>query len=276
MRPVSTDGGISETRKNAMAAGLIQLTDVNKTYKTGDETLKVLDRVCVTIDKGEFVAIIGPSGSGKSTLSNVIGGLDSIDSGDIIVDGIDISKSRDSVLSNYRNRKVGFVFQSFNLQGAQTTVENVAMPLIFGGVLYRKRTQRAEECLRLVGLGDRLGHKATQLSGGQRQRVAIARALVNQPSIVIADEPTGNLDTHRGAEIMTLLRTLNQEQGITLIMVTHDLDLAHQADRILTMQDGVLSENNSHSPTVATRTADRFRTGRNDHEPVIAEAGDNR
>jgi putative ABC transport system ATP-binding protein len=247
-----------------MNAGLIQLTDVNKTYKTGDETLKVLDGVNVTIGKGEFVAIIGPSGSGKSTLSNVIGGLDSIDSGRIVVDGVEISKARDTTLSNYRNRKIGFVFQSFNLQGSQTTVDNVAMPLIFGGIPHRKRKERAEAALRLVGLGDRLKHKATQLSGGQRQRVAIARALVNEPSIVIADEPTGNLDTHRGAEIMALLRTLNREQGITLLMVTHDLDIARQADRILTMQDGVLTENAHQRPP--TNDSDRFRTDRNSNE----------
>lgn len=253
-----------------MTARLIQLTDVNKTYKTGDETLKVLDNVSIDINAGEFVAIIGPSGSGKSTLSNVIGGLDGIDSGEIVVDGVNISKSRDATLSNYRNRKIGFVFQSFNLQGSQTTVENVAMPLIFGGVPHRKRKARAEECLRLVGLEDRLKHRATQLSGGQRQRVSIARALVNEPPIVIADEPTGNLDTHRGAEIMTLLRTLNREQGITLLMVTHDLSLAQQADRILTMQDGVLSEKDPQ-----TRAAvDRFRAERNANEPVITEAGD--
>ncbi len=255
-----------------MTEKLIQLTNVNKTYKTGDETLKVLDNVNVTINKGEFVAIIGPSGSGKSTLSNVIGGLDSIDSGEITVDGINISKARDTTLSNYRNGKIGFVFQSFNLQGAQTTVENVAMPLIFGGVPHRQRRQRAEHCLRLVGLQDRLKHRAAQLSGGQRQRVAIARALVNEPSIVIADEPTGNLDTHRGAEVMTLLRSLNREQGITLLMVTHDLTLAQQADRILTMQDGVLTESSQATPA----TTNRFRTERNANEPVIAETGEAR
>lgn len=224
------------------AAPLISLTDVNKTYRTGDETLKVLDDVNLTIYSGEFVAIVGPSGSGKSTLSNVIGGLDKVDSGRVVVSGLDLGRANDRALSRYRNQQIGFVFQSFNLRANHTSVENVTMPLVFARVPARERKARAEECLQKVGLGNRLHHKASQLSGGQRQRVAIARALVTNPSCVIADEPTGNLDSTKGVEIMTLLRDLNEQSGVTLIVVTHDLNIAQQANRVLRMQDGVVTE----------------------------------
>jgi putative ABC transport system ATP-binding protein len=221
---------------------IIQLVNVNKTYKTGDEKLHVLNDVSLSIRSGEFIAIIGPSGSGKSTLANVIGGIDTFESGSVTVDGIPLAKARDRALSNYRNQKVGFVFQSFNLQGNHTALENVCMPLLFAGIRKKERRSRGEETLELVGLGDRMKHKATELSGGQRQRVAIARALVTKPSILIADEPTGNLDSARGVEIMGLLRELNERERITLIVVTHDMHIADQADRVLFMQDGVIRE----------------------------------
>ena len=220
---------------------LIELQAVTKTYHTGDEVLTVLNDVNIAIEAGDFVAVVGPSGSGKTTLADVIGGLDGIDSGTVIVDGMDLGKAGDKALSRYRNEQIGFVFQSFNLQGSYTALENVMLPLVLGGMATRERRARAEECLTLVGLSDRLRHRPAQLSGGQLQRVAIARALAPKPSIIIADEPTGNLDSARGTEIMALLRELNATQGITLIVVTHDMDLARQARSVLAIQDGVVT-----------------------------------
>jgi putative ABC transport system ATP-binding protein len=221
---------------------LIQLRAVTKTYKTGDEVLTVLNNVTISIDSGDFVAVVGPSGSGKTTLADVIGGLDDIDSGEVIVDGMDLTRIRDNALAHYRNQYVGFVFQSFNLQSSYTATENVMLPLVLRGVPARQRRERAEECLTQVGLADRMRHKPGQLSGGQLQRVAIARALAPRPSLIIADEPTGNLDSARGAEIMALLRELNRREGITLIVVTHDMDLARQARSVLSIQDGVVRQ----------------------------------
>ena len=221
----------------------IDCSKVTKVYRLGDEVVNALDGVTLTIERGEYVAIAGPSGSGKSTLANVIGGLDHPDSGTVTVDGIDLSRARDKQLSAYRNSHIGFVFQSFNLQNHETSLENVISPLVLGGVGSRKqRKQRGLAALAKVGLSDRANHKPTQLSGGQRQRVAIARALVNDPAIVIADEPTGNLDSARGVDVMDELARLNREEGITLIVITHDADVAEQADRVLTIRDGRVSE----------------------------------
>jgi putative ABC transport system ATP-binding protein len=216
---------------------VIALKNLTKTYKLGDEVLNALDDVSLTVESGEFVAITGPSGSGKSTLANIVGGLDRPSTGSVVVDGSDLSHLRDKQLSDYRNQHIGFIFQSFNLQGTQTALENVMLPLVFARMKPGDRKARAKECLEAVGLGDRLKHKPSQLSGGQRQRVAIARALAVKPSIILADEPTGNLDTARGSEIMKLLRELNK-QGITLIIITHDTSIARQADRIVQIQDG--------------------------------------
>ena len=221
----------------------IDCSKVTKVYRLGDEVVNALDGVTLTIERGEYVAIAGPSGSGKSTLANVIGGLDHPDSGTVTVDGIDLSRARDKQLSAYRNSHIGFVFQSFNLQNHETALENVISPLVLGGVGSRKqRKQRGLAALAKVGLSDRANHKPTQLSGGQRQRVAIARALVNDPAIVIADEPTGNLDSARGVDVMDELARLNREEGITLIVITHDADVAEQADRVLTIRDGRVTE----------------------------------
>lgn len=199
--------------------------------------MNALDGVSCTVQSGEFVAITGPSGSGKSTLANIIGGLDRPTGGSVTVDGQDLSHVRDRQLSDYRNKHIGFVFQSFNLQGNQTAMENVMLPLVFARMKPHDRKARAKECLEAVGLGDRLKHKPSQLSGGQRQRVAIARALAVKPSIILADEPTGNLDSARGEEIMKLLKSLNK-QGITLLIITHDMSIARQADRIIQIKDG--------------------------------------
>lgn len=222
-------------------SAIISLQAVTRTYHLGDEVLNALDAVTFSVEPGEFVAITGPSGSGKSTLANIIGGLDRPTSGRVIVDGNDLSHIRDRKLSDYRNQHIGFVFQSFNLQGTQTALENVMLPLVFARMKPRARRARATECLQAVGLGDRLKHKPNQLSGGQRQRVAIARALAAKPNIIIADEPTGNLDTARGQEIMKLLHSLNA-QGITLIVITHDLNIARQASRIVQIKDGHIME----------------------------------
>jgi putative ABC transport system ATP-binding protein len=219
----------------------IELKDITKTYHLGDEVLHALDGVSLSVQAGEFIAITGPSGSGKSTLANIIGGLDRPTNGTVVVDGSDLSRVSDRKLSDYRNKHIGFVFQSFNLQGMQTALENVMLPLIFSRMNSRARKARALECLQAVGLGDRLQHKPAQLSGGQRQRVAIARALAAKPTIIIADEPTGNLDSVRGTEIMHLLKELNK-QGITLLIITHDMNVARQAHRTIQIKDGRLSE----------------------------------
>jgi putative ABC transport system ATP-binding protein len=216
---------------------VIELKDVTKTYHLGDETLHALDGLTCAVQGGEFIAITGPSGSGKSTLANIIGGLDNPTSGTVVVDGQDLSHVNDKKLSDYRNHHIGFVFQSFNLQGSQTALENVMLPLVFARMKPKERKARAKECLEMVGLGDRIKHKPSQLSGGQRQRVAIARALAVKPSIILADEPTGNLDSARGEEIMHLLKNLNK-QGITLIVITHDNNIARQAGRIIQIKDG--------------------------------------
>lgn len=223
---------------------IIELHGVTRTYKLGDETLKALDNVSFNVEPGEFVAITGPSGSGKSTLANIIGGLDKPTSGTVTVDGQDLSHTRDSKLSNYRNKHIGFIFQSFNLQGTSTAMENVMLPLVFAGMKNKARKARAKECLVAVGLGDRIKHKPGQLSGGQRQRVAIARALAGNPKIIIADEPTGNLDSAKGQEIMKLLGDLNKK-GMTLLVITHDMNNARQAHRIVEIHDGKIIERRS-------------------------------
>jgi putative ABC transport system ATP-binding protein len=221
---------------------MIKLRDVWRLYRMGEETINALAGINLEISQGEFVSIVGPSGSGKSTLLNIIGGLDSPTKGSILVDGEDLSKASDSELSSYRNKKVGFVFQTFNLQPTYNALENVALPLVFARVPLGKRNQIAKEALETVGLGDRVRHKPSELSGGERQRVGIARALVNNPKILLADEPTGNLDSKARERIMELLTELNKERGLTLLLVTHDLESAKSADRMLHMRDGEITE----------------------------------
>jgi putative ABC transport system ATP-binding protein len=222
-------------------AAIAELKNVTRTYKMGEETLHALDSVSFTVNQGEFIAITGPSGSGKSTLANIIGGLDKPDAGTVVVDGIDLSHAHDHQLSTYRNHTIGFVFQSFNLQATSTALENVMLPLMFSGMKAKERKARAAECLKIVGLEDRMGHHPSELSGGQRQRVAIARALATKPEIIIADEPTGNLDSERGKEIMEVLRKLNHD-GVTLIIITHDMSIADLAGRVVHIKDGQLTE----------------------------------
>jgi putative ABC transport system ATP-binding protein len=221
---------------------VIELHDVWRLYRMGGETINALAGIDLKVSEGEFVTIVGPSGSGKSTLLNIIGGLDTPTVGSIEVDGQDLSKASDRELSLYRNKKVGFIFQTFNLQPTHTALENVSLPLVFAKAPLRRRKQIAREVMKTMGLSDRLRHKPNQLSGGERQRVAIARALVNDPKILLADEPTGNLDSKTGEQIMELLTHLNKERGITLLLVTHDLKIADYADRMLRMLDGQVAE----------------------------------
>ncbi len=216
----------------------IRAVDLTRTFEVGETTVEALRSINLEVGKGQFVALVGPSGSGKSTLLNLVGGLDRPTDGQLWVDGEELSASKEKALTEHRRRRVGFVFQSFNLLPRLTAVENVALPLIFVGVAERERIERAAELLAQVGLSDRLDHRPTQLSGGEQQRVAIARALVNRPAIILADEPTGNIDTATGAEIMALLRRLNREQGVTLLLVTHDHEAASFADSIIQLRDG--------------------------------------
>ena len=220
---------------------IVEMRGVSKTYRVGDEPIHALDRVDLAIASRSVVAVTGPSGSGKSTLANVIGGLDRPDAGSVRVGPHVLEQTSDRQLSSFRNTAIGFVFQSFNLQPHLTAAENVAMPLAFAGVKRSKRRARAEAVLADVGLADRSGHLPTQLSGGQRQRVAIARALVNQPQLIIADEPTGNLDSQRGAEILDLLIASVRERGATLLIITHDADVARRADGVLHVRDGAIT-----------------------------------
>ncbi|MGF1692427.1 ABC transporter ATP-binding protein [Photobacterium kagoshimensis] len=218
---------------------LVELQAISKIYQSGAEVVKALDEVSLTINRGEFLSILGPSGSGKSTLMNMLGCLDKASSGEYLLEGESIEGLTSNQLAAIRNQKIGFVFQSFNLLEYASALDNVALPLVYGGVSLRERRKRAAVLLEKVGLGNRMDHKPNQLSGGQKQRVAIARALVNEPQIILADEPTGALDTKSGAEIELLFNQLHQE-GRTIIVVTHDLELAQRTKRIITIRDGKL------------------------------------
>jgi putative ABC transport system ATP-binding protein len=217
---------------------LIELNDVKKTYKLGDVEVNVLNNVDLRINKKEFVAIMGPSGSGKSTLLHMIGCLDRPSSGNIHLDGVDISKLSDSQLARLRGSKIGFVFQSFNLYPTLNALENVELPMMIIEKDSKERKKRALELLRIVGMVERAEHLPSQLSGGEKQRVAIARSLANNPSLILADEPTGNLDSKTGQEIMTFLAKLQKRGGKTIVMVTHEKDIAKYAERTIRMRDG--------------------------------------
>ena len=219
---------------------IIAVHDLRKTYRMGDVEVNALQGVSFEIQRGEFVAIMGPSGSGKSTLMNLIGCLDTPSAGAYQLDGIDVEKLGSADLSLVRARKLGFVFQQYNLLARQSALRNVEMPLIYRGVGSAERHQRALAALGIVGMADRVHHRPNELSGGQQQRVAIARALVGSPAIILADEPTGALDTKTSVEIMSILQRLNHQQGLTVVLVTHEADVAAYARRVLTMRDGRL------------------------------------
>ncbi len=220
---------------------MIDLKNIYKIYKMGENEVYALNDVSLHIDDKEFVSIIGPSGSGKSTLMNMLGCLDVPTKGTYTLDGYDVGSKTDDELAVIRNEKIGFVFQGFNLLPKLTALENVELPLIYQGVSAKKRRERAIQALESVGLGERINHKPTELSGGQQQRVAIARALVTNPPIILGDEPTGNLDSKSGKEVMDIFKELHRK-GNTIILITHDNDVAAQAERIIRIQDGKLSE----------------------------------
>jgi putative ABC transport system ATP-binding protein len=227
---------------------MIQVRDLRKTYQMGDIEVPALRGVSFSIQRGEFVAIMGPSGSGKSTLMNLLGCLDTPTAGQYILDGLPVEQLDRNLLAAVRNRKIGFVFQQFNLLPRQTAQENVALPLVYlGGVPTTERLERAKDVLEQVGLGERLHHRPKELSGGQQQRVAIARALITRPALLLADEPTGNLDSRASVEIMALFKELNQS-GITVVLVTHEPDIARSAARVLTVRDGLLDSDTAARP----------------------------
>ena len=221
-------------------ADVIVLEDLVKQFVMGDTVLQALDHVNFSVEEGDFIAIMGPSGSGKSTMMNILGCLDRPTSGKYYLDGKEVAGLSDDELAHTRNAKIGFVFQNFNLLSKITAQQNVALPLVYAGVPEEERMERAKKALQSVGLGDRMDHKPNEMSGGQRQRVAIARALINNPAIVMADEPTGNLDTKSSYEIMDIFKKLNA-MGKTVVMVTHEPDIGQQTKRILVMRDGHLN-----------------------------------
>ncbi len=218
---------------------VVRLTEVKRNYRLGKVEVQALKGITFSVKRGEFVAIMGPSGCGKSTLMHILGCLDRPSSGHVHLDEIDVDKLNDNELADIRNKKVGFVFQTFNLLPKLNASENIELPLVYAGVGVEERKKKAAELLKIVGLQDRANHKPTELSGGESQRIAIARALVNNPSLVLADEPTGNLDSKSGQEIINLFTELNN-RGITLIMVTHDQEIANHSKRIIRLKDGLM------------------------------------
>ncbi len=226
-------------------SAIIEISNISKEYIMGSQLIAALRGVSLTIHRNEYVALMGPSGSGKSTLMNILGCLDTPTSGSYILNGTEVSTMSDDELAHVRNKEIGFVFQTFNLLPRLSSLENVALPMVYAGLGKTERIQRAQEVMEMVGLKDRMDHKPNELSGGQRQRVAIARALVNNPSIILADEPTGNLDTKTSYEIMNIFETINKG-GNTVILVTHEEDIARHARRVLRLRDGAV-ETDTHN-----------------------------
>lgn len=233
---------------------MIQVSHVSKIYNTGEVETVALDDVSFKIEKGEFVAIMGPSGSGKSTLMHILGALDTPTSGIYILDGENVEKLSDDELADIRNRKIGFVFQAFNLLPRTSALKNVTLPMMYAGIPKEKRVEIAEKYLKMVGLADRMDHTSSQLSGGQQQRVAIARALSLNPAIILADEPTGNIASSQADEIMAIFQKLNEE-GHTILMITHEPDIAEHAKRIIHLKDGkIVQDGNGHKQRLITKS----------------------
>lgn len=230
---------------------LLELKEISRHYRIGQETVKALQSITLNIDKGEYVALMGPSGSGKSTLMNVIGCLDTPTGGKYLLNNKLVSQMTEAELAGIRNKEIGFIFQTFNLIPRSTALDNVALPLVYAGIKKSERVRQATEVLEDVGLGDRMTHKPNELSGGQRQRVAVARALVNNPSIILADEPTGNLDTRTSEEIMHLFSEIHSK-GNTIILVTHEEDIARHAHRIIRLRDGLVESDSINPDRIQT------------------------
>jgi putative ABC transport system ATP-binding protein len=247
---------------------LIEIRDITKTYRMGgDIEVHALRGVSLQVDAGELLSIMGPSGSGKSTMMNVLGCLDQPTSGEYYLDGVDVKKLNDNALAEIRNRKIGFVFQTFNLLPRTTALQNVELPLVYRGINGRERRRRVTEALEMVGLADRIHHRPNELSGGEQQRVAIARALATQPDIILADEPTGNLDSRAGAEITAIFQRLNREMGITVVFVTHDADIAAHTRRIVQLLDGkIVADELVENPLDAEATLAAVLAERNANE----------
>ena len=235
--------------ENESRKPIIRLTDIRKNFFIGTPNeLKVLKGINLTVYEGEFVAVVGASGSGKSTLMNIIGALDRPTSGGYILDDVDVISAKDSELSGIRNKKIGFVFQTYNLIAKTNALRNVEMPMLYAGVGRKERTKRAEELMELVGMGDRMKHLPEELSGGQKQRVAIARAMANDPAIILADEPTGALDSETGRLVMDIFHKLHKEQGKTIVLITHSPELADETERLITLKDGeIVGEREGHA-----------------------------
>ncbi|OIO20090.1 MAG: macrolide ABC transporter ATP-binding protein [Candidatus Magasanikbacteria bacterium CG_4_10_14_0_8_um_filter_32_14] len=236
---------------------LIEVKDLTKQYENGEVVTKILHGLTFDIEKGEFVSIMGPSGSGKSTLMHILGFLDTLTSGTFLFEGRDVSQLSDDELADMRSNKIGFVFQAFNLLNRSTTLENVMLPLLYTKVSKKERVKRATELLIQVGLGHRLDYSPSKLSGGEKQRVAIARALVNDPEVIFADEPTGNLDSKSGLQVMKILQDLNRDKGHSIILVTHEKYTAEHAERIITLKDGLIE---SDKPVEKRQIADENGT----------------
>jgi putative ABC transport system ATP-binding protein len=247
---------------------LIEIRDITKTYRMGgDIEVHALRGVSLQVNEGELLSIMGPSGSGKSTMMNVLGCLDQPTSGEYYLDGVDVKRLNDNALAEIRNRKIGFVFQTFNLLPRTTALQNVELPLVYRGISGRERRQRVTEALVTVGLGDRIHHRPNELSGGEQQRVAIARALATQPDIILADEPTGNLDSRSGAEIVAIFQRLNREMGITVAFVTHDPEIAAHTRRIVQLLDGkIVADEPVENPLDAETTLAAALAERNANE----------
>jgi putative ABC transport system ATP-binding protein len=257
-RTREAQASVGDARPRA-AAPLVQLEGVEKTYQMGDMEVRALRGVSLTIAEGDFVAIMGSSGSGKSTLMNLLGCLDRPTRGRYVLAGRDVSRLDRDQLAEVRGRTLGFVFQSFNLLARTSAVENVELPLVYAGVPTRERIARSIEALKRVGLSDRLDHHPSQLSGGQQQRVAIARAIVNRPKVILADEPTGNLDSQTSVDVMALFQDLGRS-GITVVLVTHEPDIAQYASRVIVVKDGLIQSDTRREPVVATHSADARRS----------------